>query len=46
MRIQHTNETTIKELTQHYSDEAKAKSQKEGARIVEAVKIKGKKNPL
>ena len=43
MRIQHTIETTIKETTQHYSDEAKAKSQKEGARIIEASRLKAKK---
>ena len=43
MRIQHTIESTIKEMTQHYSDEAKAKSQKEGARIIEASRLKAKK---
>ena len=30
-------------MTQHYSDEAKAKSQKEGARIIEASRLKAKK---
>jgi V/A-type H+-transporting ATPase subunit E len=43
MRIQHTIESTIKEMTQNYSDEAKAKSQKEGARIIEASRLKAKK---
>jgi V/A-type H+-transporting ATPase subunit E len=43
MRIQHTIESTIKEMTQNYSDEAKAKYQKEGARIIEASKLKAKK---
>ena len=27
-RIQHTKETTLKEMQQHYEDEAKGKSQK------------------
>lgn len=42
-RIQHTMESTLKEMQQHYADEAKAKSQKEGARIVEAARLKAKK---
>ena len=42
-RIQHTMESTLKEMQQHYSDEAKAKSQKEGLRIVEAARLKAKK---
>jgi V/A-type H+-transporting ATPase subunit E len=42
-RIQHKKESTLKEMQQHYSDEAKAKSQKEAARIVEAARLKAKK---
>ena len=42
-RIQHTKETTLKEIQQQYTDEAKAKSQKEAARIVEASRLKAKK---
>jgi V/A-type H+-transporting ATPase subunit E len=42
-RIQHTKETTLKEMQQHYTDEAKARSQKEAARIVEASRLKAKK---
>jgi vacuolar-type H+-ATPase subunit E/Vma4 len=42
-RIQHKKESTIKEMQQHYSDEAEAKSQKEAARIVEAARLKAKK---
>jgi hypothetical protein len=45
-RIQHTMESSTKEMTQHYSDEAKAKSQKEEARIIEASRLKAKKNTL
>jgi vacuolar-type H+-ATPase subunit E/Vma4 len=36
-------ESTLKEMQQHYADEAKAKSQKEGVRIVEAARLKAKK---
>lgn len=43
MRVQHTMESTINEMTQHYTYEAKAKSQKEGARIIEASRLKAKK---
>ena len=42
-RIQHTMESTINEMKQHYTDEAKAKSQKEEARIIEASRLKAKK---
>src|ERR671911_1985505 len=42
-RIQHKKESTLKEMQQHYSDEAKAKSQREAARIVEAARLKAKK---
>ena len=42
-RIQHSMESTIKEMQQHYADEAKAKSQKEAAKIVEAARLKAKK---
>ncbi len=42
-RIQHTKERTLKEIQQHYSEEANAKSQKEAARIIEAARLKAKK---
>jgi V/A-type H+-transporting ATPase subunit E len=42
-RIQHTKETTLKEMQQHYANEAKAKSQKEASRIVETARLKSKK---
>jgi V/A-type H+/Na+-transporting ATPase subunit E len=42
-RIQHSMESTIKEMQQHYADEAKVKSQKEAAKIVEAARLKAKK---
>ena len=42
-RLQHSKESTLKEIQQHYSDEANAKSQKEAARIVEAARLKAKK---
>ena len=41
--IRHTKETTIHELQNQYSEEAKIKSQKEYARIVEASKLQAKK---
>jgi len=43
MRVQHTMESTINEMTQNYTYEANAKSQKEGARIIEASRLKAKK---
>jgi rRNA maturation endonuclease Nob1 len=46
MRIQHSMENAIKEMRQKFTDEAKAKSQKEEARIIEASRLKAKKNPL
>lgn len=42
-RIQHNKENTLKEMQQHYANEAKAKSQKEAARIVETARLKSKK---
>lgn len=42
-RLQHSKESTLKEIQQHYSDEANAKSQKEASRIVEAARLKAKK---
>jgi V/A-type H+-transporting ATPase subunit E len=42
-KIQSTQESTIKEMEKQYSDEAKAKSQREAARIVEAARLKAKK---
>jgi V/A-type H+-transporting ATPase subunit E len=42
-RIQHNKETTLKEMQQHYANEAKAKSQKEASRIVETARLKSKK---
>jgi V/A-type H+-transporting ATPase subunit E len=41
--IRHTKETTIHELQNQYNEEAKIKSQKEYARIVEASKLQAKK---
>jgi vacuolar-type H+-ATPase subunit E/Vma4 len=41
--ITNTKETTIKELQNQYTEEAKIKSQKEFARIVEASKLQAKK---
>ena len=41
--ITHTKDTTIKELQNQYTEEAKIKSQKEFARIVEASKLQAKK---
>ena len=41
--IRRTKETTIRELQNQYSEEAKIKSQKEYARIVEASKLQAKK---
>ena len=43
VRIQHTKESTLKEMQQHYADEANTKSQKEAARIIEATRLKAKK---
>jgi V/A-type H+/Na+-transporting ATPase subunit E len=42
-KIQSTQESTIKKMEKQYSDEAKAKSQREAARIVEAARLKAKK---
>ncbi len=42
-KIQHMKEITIKEMEHQYSNEAKAKSQREAARIVEAARLKAKK---
>jgi len=42
-RIQYTKERTIKQIHQHYLEEANAKSQKEAARIIEAARLKAKK---
>ncbi len=41
--IKHKKESTIKELQDLYTQEAKVKSQKESARIVEAAKLTAKK---
>ena len=41
--IRRTKETTIRELQNQYSEEAKIKSQKEYARIVEASRLQAKK---
>src|SRR3978361_2255319 len=41
--IKHKKENTIKELQELYIQEAKVKSQKESARIVEAAKLTAKK---
>jgi V/A-type H+/Na+-transporting ATPase subunit E len=41
--IKHKKENTIKELQELYTQEAKLKSQKESARIVEAAKLTAKK---
>jgi V/A-type H+/Na+-transporting ATPase subunit E len=41
--IKHKKENTIKELQEQYIQEAKVKSQKESARIVEAAKLTAKK---
>ena len=38
-----TKENTIKELQEQYTQEAKVKSQRESARIVEAAKLNAKK---
>ena len=42
-KIQSTKESTIKEMQKQYFNEAKAKSQREAARIVEAARLKAKK---
>ena len=42
-KIQHMKEITIKEMENQYSNEAKAKSQREAGRIVEAARLKAKK---
>jgi len=42
-KIQHMKEITIKEMENQYSSEAKAKSQREAGRIVEAARLKAKK---
>jgi vacuolar-type H+-ATPase subunit E/Vma4 len=41
--IEHTREIKIKQLEEHYLDEAKIKSNREAARIVESAKLKAKK---
>ena len=42
-KIQSMKESTIKEMHKQYSNEAKAKSQREAARIIEAARLKAKK---
>jgi len=42
--IEQTKETKIKQLQEHYLNEAKMKSNREAARIVESAKLKAKKN--
>ena len=42
-KIQSTKESTLIELEKQYSNEAKAKSHREAARIVEAARLKAKK---
>ena len=42
-KIQSMKESTIQEMQNQYSNEAKAKSQREAARIVEAARLKAKK---
>lgn len=42
-KIQSMKESTIKEMHTQYSNEAKAKSQREASRIIEAARLKAKK---
>ena len=42
-KIQSMKESTLKEMENQYSNEAKAKSQREAGRIVEAARLKAKK---
>ena len=44
--IRRTKDTTIRELQNQYNEEAKIKSQKEYAKIVEASKLQAKKDPF